>query len=110
MATQALDIAKKIWEHVSPRQIITPDEKSKSALELAQKLIYFFQAGESYYYLFNVSTAEFDYVSPSIEKVLGYKQEETTLGFLFEKIHPEDQQFFVNYENELGIFLHSLPK
>ena len=110
MSTHTLEIVKKIWEHVSPKQIISQDEKNKLAFEFSNRLVHFFQPGDFYYYLFNISTAEFEYISPGIEKVLGYRSDEVTLEFLFDKFHPEDQKIYVNYENEVGRFLKTLSK
>ena len=109
MNQKPFDIAKTIWEHYSPPQAVSEAGKDKLAKDLASSLLRFFQVGESYYYLFNVSTAEFEYVSPSIEKVLGYRPEDATLAFLFNKVHPDDQKIFVNFENEVGHFLLGLP-
>jgi DNA-binding CsgD family transcriptional regulator len=107
---QPLEIVKKIWEHYSPKQIINQDEQNKLALELSNRLIHFFQPGDFYYYLFNVSTTQFEFISPGIEKVLGYKPEDIDLDFFFDKFHPEDMKLYVNFENEVGKFLYSLPK
>ncbi len=110
MSLQNLEIAKTIWKHCSPKQITSNDERNRLALELSNRLVHFFQPGDFYYYLFNISTAEFEYVSPGVEKILGYKSDQVTLPFLFESIHPDDQNVYVNYENEVGRFLYSLPK
>ena len=32
------------------------------------------------------------------------------MEFWFNKIHPDDQPYFVNFENEVGKFLYALPK
>ncbi|HTI93854.1 MAG TPA: LuxR C-terminal-related transcriptional regulator [Puia sp.] len=107
---EPFDIAKKIWETYSAEQAFAGDKKNNLVLDLSQRLIHFFQAGEFYVYLFNVSTLEMEYMSQGVEKVLGYRPEEMTIDSLFDKIHPEDQPIFLNYENELGKFLLSLPK
>ena len=107
---EPIDIAKQIWEHYSPDHPVTQYEKDKITLELTNRLIHFFQAGDFYVYLFNVAMADFEYISPGVEKVLGYRPEEINLEFLFDKIHPEDQAIYVNYENETGVFFLSLPR
>jgi DNA-binding CsgD family transcriptional regulator len=105
---QPIDIAKGIWKTHSSVQIHTSEEKARLAIELSNRLVHFFQPGDFYYYLFNVSTLQFDFISPGIEKVLGYTPEEITLDLLFSLFHPEDQRYYVNYENEVGKFLQSL--
>ena len=104
-----LDLAKTIWEENSPKHVPNQEEKTKIALELSHRLAHFIQPGEFYYYIFDVSKAEFDHVSAGVEKVLGYKQKEVTLEFFFEKFHPEDQLIYINYEHALGKFLQGLP-
>ena len=103
-----LEIARKIWEQNAPKYVSDSQEKYNYALELSNRLAHFFQPGEFYFYVFDVSKAQFEHVSAGIEKVLGYKQEEVTLEFFFDKLHPEDQLVFINYEHELGKFLARL--
>lgn len=110
MKTQPLDIAKQVWDHNSTNHGLTEGEKANLTQALAHRLIHFFQAGEFYIYLFNVSTVHLEYFSPGIEKVLGYRPDELTIESFFNCIHPEDQKVFVNYEHEWGRFLYSLPK
>lgn len=110
MKSSPYNIALKVWDNFSG----TPESNSlhqlQAELEINKKLLHFIQAGEFYYYVFNVNTAEFEFVSPSIESILGYQVSDINLHFLFNKIHPEDQAHYVNFENEVGRFLHSLPK
>jgi DNA-binding CsgD family transcriptional regulator len=106
---EPIDIAKQIWETYGPGHPVKQYEKDKLAFELTHRLIHFFQAGDFYIYLFNVAIADFEYISPGIEKVLGYRPEEITLDFLFDKIHPEDKAAYVNFENETGVFFLGLP-
>ena len=107
---EPIDIAKQIWEHYSPDRSVAEQEKNKLVLDLSHRLIHFFQAGEFFVFIFNVSTLTFDYISPGIENVLGYRPEEMTLDTFFDLFHPEDQKAYVNFENEVGRFLLSLPK
>lgn len=78
-------------------------------LEFYKGLFNFFQVGDFYYYIFNISRADFDFVSPKIKEVLGYDVSDVNLQFLFNTIHPEDQIWYVNFENEVGKFLYNLP-
>lgn len=97
----------KLWTDLSKE--ISAD-KLLIELEIYKKLLTFFQAGEYYYLIFNLNTRDLDYVSPAIEKVLGFSSEETSLEFWFDKIHPEDQIYFANFEHETSKFLYKLPK
>jgi DNA-binding CsgD family transcriptional regulator len=84
-------------------------EQLKTDLELHKRLLNYFQIGDFYYYIFNLSTQEFEYISSGIERVLGYKAEEVTVPFLLSLFHPEDGIHFANNENETMKFLWSLP-
>ncbi|TZF84074.1 PAS domain-containing protein [Pedobacter sp. BS3] len=89
-----------------------PEESAaqlKVELEIHKKLLSYFQIGEFYYYIFNLSTMAFDYMSPSVEKVLGYKPQEMSPLFITSLIHPEDIIYFTNNENNTMKFLWSLP-
>ena len=110
MQDATFNVALKVWENFAGRTEITDAQRLQLEIDLQKKLLNFFQAGDFYYYIFNVSTAEFEFVSPGIEKVLGYHSSQVSLEFFFDKIHPEDQIQYVNFENEVGKFLHSLPK
>ncbi|MDR3712064.1 MAG: LuxR C-terminal-related transcriptional regulator [Puia sp.] len=103
-----LEIAKTIWEQNSPKYVPTSQQTDDYTFGLSRRLAYFFQPGDFYYYIFDVSKAQFEYVSTGIEQVLGYKQEEANLEFFFDKIHPEDLLLYINYEHELGRFLAGL--
>lgn len=110
MSKSPLNVALQIWGEFSGKMNTANEEQLHLQLELHKKLLQFLQAGDFYYYVFNVTAAELEFVSASIEKILGYDPSEVTLDFLFNKIHPEDQVWYVNFENEVGRFLHSLPK
>src|SRR5262249_26063945 len=86
MKPQPLDIVKKIWEHYSPQEAATKNEKPDITQALAHKLLHFFQAGDFYIYVFNVSAIQLEYVSPGVEKVLGYRPDELTIESLFENM------------------------
>ena len=106
MKTQPLTESIKIWQKYAQ---VEKNEDFSLQLEVYKKLLHFFQVGDFFYYVFNLSTLGFDMVSDGIKKVLGYEPSDITLEFLFNKIHPEDQKWYANFENEAGKFLHSLP-
>lgn len=110
MKNSPYNVALRLWDKFGGELNAGNEQKLQLELELQKKLLAFLQIGEFYYYIFNVRTCEFELVSPSVEKILGYQPSQVTLEFLFNKFHPEDQAWYVNFENEVGIFLHSLPK
>lgn len=79
-------------------------------LDIHKKILNYFQIGEFYYYIFNISTQQF-VISPCVEKVLGYTPEELTdTQFALKILQPEDLVHFVNNENYVLQFFGNLPK
>lgn len=78
-------------------------------LEVYKKLLRFFQVGNFYYVILNLTSATFELVSPTINSVLGYDAEEIDIQFWIGLIHPEDQTWFANFEHETAKFLYALP-
>lgn len=64
--------------------------------------------GDYYYYIFNISAARFDFVSPEITKVLGYETTEIDVPFFLSLIHEEDQPWFLNFESKVLQFFSTL--
>src|SRR5580698_7896859 len=58
------------------------------AFEFSHRLVHFAHADDCYYFLFNLSTARFDYLSPGVEKVLGYSAKDLPADLFFELWHP----------------------
>ncbi|MDR3712065.1 MAG: LuxR C-terminal-related transcriptional regulator [Puia sp.] len=110
MASESLEIAKKFWEEYSPLHSTDPYTRHRLAQELSNRLVHIFHPGDFYYFVFNISMASFDYLSPSVEQVLGYKREEMTTDAFFDLFHPDDLKTYVNSEYESGKFLRSLSK
>ncbi len=97
--------ANKIW-HKFTRD--AADEDFTLPFEVHKKLLSLFHVGEFYYYIFNVKTSCFELMSQEIRSVLGYDPDEVDVPFLLNKIHPEDQPFFLNFENKVTEFYTSL--
>lgn len=89
--------ARKLWHTVS-------DNYSKEIsdfqiqIDINKKLLNIFQAGNYYYFIFNVFEANFEIISSEMVTVLGYQPEEMDVGFFLNKIHSEDQSHFLNFE------------
>ena len=100
--------ANKIWNR------FTKDSKDNDAnisLDIHKKLLNVFHVGDFYYYVFNVKTSAFEMISEEITSVLGYKPEEVDVPFFLSKIHPDDQPWFLNFENKVTDFFSTLqPK
>jgi DNA-binding CsgD family transcriptional regulator len=106
MELNALNEAKRVWQLVSKEK---PEEEINFEIELRKKLLHFFQIGDFYYYIFNLSTLEVELFSEGVQRVLGYDPTIVNLFFFFNKIHPDDQPWYVNFEKEARDFLSSLP-
>ena len=97
--------AQKIWNNTDKE---VPVDDYLFQLEIHKKLLAFFQVGNYYYFIFNLNKAKLDYVSPEMLDVLGYPLEETNIPFLLSIIHPEDQHWFLSFENNNREFFMQL--
>ena len=102
------EAATKVWG-----KAIMPDhnytKELELSLELHKRLLNIFLAGRHYYMIFNVDQMELELISPDIKSVLGYEPGEINAFFFLNQIHPEDKPYFLNFENQLTVFLKELP-
>jgi DNA-binding CsgD family transcriptional regulator/PAS domain-containing protein len=77
-------------------------------LEVHKKILNIFQAGDYYYYIFNLKEAKFDLMSDEVKKVLGYNPEDLDLQTFLNIIHPDDQSWFLSIENKVTEFFNKL--
>ncbi len=79
-------------------------------LEVHKKLLNTFHAGDYYYYIFNCATAQIEYTSELVTKVLGFDHaDELTTEYLVNQMHPEDRPYFYDFEAKVVSFLLTLP-
>jgi DNA-binding CsgD family transcriptional regulator len=95
----------KIWNTISVGNQLNEVDLE---LEIHKKLLNIFQVGDYYYYIFNLKNLQMEFMSKEMETVLGYKTADMDLTSLFNKIHPEDQPWFLNIENKAVEFLSKL--
>lgn len=98
--------AKKIWQDIARDAEL---ETLSFELDVHKKLLNIFQVGDFYYFIFNVREAEFEYISPEVTSVLGYDSQTLNANDFLKNIHPEDQPYFLNFENCLHRFFRELP-
>lgn len=98
--------AQKIWQDIARDAEI---ETLSLELDIHKKLLNIFHVGDFYYFIFNVREAEFEYVSPEINTLLGYEPKTLKVTDFLKNIHPEDQPYFLNFENCLHHFFRKLP-
>jgi len=98
--------AQHIWEDVirDGKEI-----RLELDLEIHKRMLNIIHIGPFYYYIFDIPSSALSFVSASVTEVLGYSLEEFTLGFFFSNvIHPDDVQYYVNFENKVVEFFNTL--
>src|SRR5260221_3280580 len=98
--------ANKVWKKVST---VPATNQLQLELDIYKKLLGFFQVGDYYYFIFDINAIEFDFVSPHIEKIIGYDPSLFNLTFFMEIIHPDDRQYFLTFENHVVDFFSTVP-
>ncbi|MCE3278288.1 MAG: hypothetical protein K0S44_479 [Bacteroidetes bacterium] len=100
--------ATEIWTQKA-KAIDFPPEITLN-LETQKKLLNIIQVGEFYCYVFNLRTLEIEFVSESINAILGYPaKKKWTLQEMFNNYHPDDIPMYLNTENKIAEFFASLP-
>lgn len=110
MNEKYLDIITKTWfVHSLDASQKSDPHKDIFKLEINKNFLNFSQVGSYYYFVFNLSTAQFEFMSEHIKDVLGY---EKSIGIqeLFGKIHPQDLPYFLSFENKVIEFFNSLDE
>lgn len=99
------DRVLKVWKDIAPFEITYSVSQE---INLQKQIINLFQPGNSYYFIFNVNKGEFEFISDEIKEVLGYAPNELTAFDFLNKIHPEDQPYFIIFEEKIRPFFQSL--
>ena len=105
MKLEVEDELRKIWGRI-PTAPNTRDENFDVAAY--KKLLDIFHVGKYFYAILNVRKSHYEYISPEIEDVLGYKSEDIDLPFFLDILHPEDRPRLLNFENTLERFFNSV--
>lgn len=99
--------AKDIWYKIAK---YNQNEQASQEIELYKKMLSIFHVGDFYYFIFNCPTAQVEWASNSITKILGINTpEDFTLEFILSHIHPEDLPYFLDFENQVTSFFNQLP-
>jgi len=105
MQSQVFTEASKIWKALSNEVEAVATTDFKTSLK---KPSAFFSLGDCYYLVFNIPSTTFEVISEELTSVLGYQHDEMSVPFLISKIHPEDQPWFLNFENKVREFFGRL--
>ncbi|MEJ7588791.1 MAG: LuxR C-terminal-related transcriptional regulator [Ferruginibacter sp.] len=81
----------------------------KLEFDLYKKLWNFFLVGDSYYFVLNHHSLDFDFVSKEVKDVIGYNPSEFNIFFMNERIHPNDLPYFLTFGNKMIEFFSQLP-
>lgn len=104
--TVKFDLIKKTWNKISKFHDGVVD--SNFELEVYKKMLGLFHVGDYYYYIFNAPRATIEWVSDDVEKVLGVT-EGLSAEYVFENIHPDDRNRFIEHEHAVTKFFEQLP-
>jgi DNA-binding CsgD family transcriptional regulator len=105
MKPQIFKEALKIWKEVGSQ---LDEINLQNENEIQSKLLTIFHPGDFYHYIFNIKTICFEFLSPNVVKLLGYELKELDVSFFINLIHPEDQPYFLNFENKVVEFFANL--
>lgn len=97
--------ARKIWTAIAKDTAI---QEHKVELDMHRQLLNFFQVGDYYYYVFNIKTSSIEFMSTEMKAVLGYETELMNTSFFLSRMHPDDQPWFIAFEQEVGKFFATL--
>ena len=100
--------AKKFWKTVVDKETEVNSGKLQLQLEMHKRLLNVFQAGNYFYFIFNMYSAETEFVSDNVKNVIGYEKEEISASFILDNIHPDDKPYFLNFEYRVVEFFKSL--
>lgn len=95
----------KIWQRLSKDAALT---ELQFELDVHRRLLNFFQVGDYYYFIFNIKETVLELVSEDVTRVLGYEPAAFDVPLLMSIIHPDDQSWFLSYENKATEFFFTL--
>lgn len=110
MSDNYFDILTKTWFDASleaSQKLVSQKEKLK--IEVNNNFLNFSQVGCYYYFTFNLSNAQFEFMSETVKGVLGYENF-ITVHDMTQLIHPQDLPYFVGFENKVVDFFKALDE
>ena len=97
-----ISLVKQIWNFHTDNPS-TSYEKSLKISKL-NNIIDIISIGDYFAYVVNLHTGDIEYISPSIEYILGYKPEEFTLELYIDSIHPDDLPHLIAIQQKVSEF------
>ncbi len=105
MKPEAYKAANQIWKDMAKT---VSDDDLLFELDVHRKISSIFHVGEFYYYVFNIKHSRFDFISPEMPTILGYSPESIDVALVVNSMHPDDQPWFLNFENKVREFFRTL--
>jgi len=102
-----IDKLRDIWSGI-PKAV--SGQINLSQKEIINKYMDVFHIGEYFYVIFNTRTAEMEYVSSNVSKILGYSPEDFQLSVVLNNIHPDDLSYYYHYEQSAVRFFSGLTE
>lgn len=98
--------AVNFWNETTINALNLPiDNNLQSDIQNRLKNIFFL--GDMYHFVFDIKNVRFDSMSNSITRILGFSSNISVQEFL-ERIHPDDQPYFMAFEQKYSEFLFSI--
>ncbi|TWO33689.1 helix-turn-helix transcriptional regulator [Seonamhaeicola sediminis] len=94
---------RQVWKE---NNTITNPAIEELYLDTINQVASLFSIGQFYYYIFNFTDLQMEYVHEGINNVLGLEQKDYTLEKLFEVIHPDDLANLAEKEKIATSFLY----
>lgn len=91
-----------VWKEANT---ITNPSDLAIPLQIIDQIANYFSAGSFYYYIFNFTTLQMEYVHPNTELILGVKPADFTVENVVGLIHPDDFEPFTIKEQTSARFL-----
>ena len=99
---KAGDIWKELGQHKKPITL-------KIEIEIYKKMLTLFQVGDYCYLIFCPPQLQIEYLSPSIQDLTGYTEQEFSVDLFLESIHPDDIDNYLSFEKYITDFWKLLP-
>ena len=107
MSKEMISEVQKKWAEIGQYKTPSSDDL-KREIELYKKMLKVFLVGDFYYFIFNPPQSRMEFVSPSIQEILGYSPNDFNSDVFLDSIHPDDVPNFVNFEATVVEFKKTL--
>lgn len=97
-----------LWSVVASNGSKTPEISEISDMKNSLLHSSFFQVGDSFYTIYNVSEEKFEDISPSMTSILGYQTDQFTIEDFISIIHPDDFSYFADCQKTCSSFFTNL--